>query len=61
MDVIMNSENSKISYSHRLILKLVDKINLKLSDKFVALSNLSVYYTWKNTKEIIQKKTNLKY
>ena len=45
MDVIMNSENSKISYSHRLILKLADKINLKLSDRFVALSNLSIYYT----------------
>ena len=56
----MNSENSKISYSHRLILKLADKINLKLSDKFVALSNLSIYYTWKNTKEIIQKKNKFK-
>ena len=27
------------------------KINLKRSDKYVALSNLSIYYTWKNIKK----------
>ena len=32
----------------RLLLNLKDKINLKRSDKYVALSNLSIYYTWKN-------------
>ena len=36
--------------SHRLLLNLSDKINLKKSDKYVALSNLSIYYTWKNIK-----------
>ena len=41
----MNSENSKTSDSHRLLLDLVDKINLKGDDKNVALSNLSIYYT----------------
>ena len=41
----MNFENSKISYPHRLLLNLTDKINLKGSDKYVALSNLSIYYT----------------
>ena len=46
MDTIfMNSENSKTSDSHRLLLNLSDKINLKRSDKYVALSNLSIYYT----------------
>ena len=44
----MNSKNSKTSDSHRLLLNLTDKINLKRSDKYVTLSNLSVYYTWKN-------------
>ena len=29
----MSSENSKISYSHRLLLNLTEKINLKRSDK----------------------------
>ena len=31
---------------------LTDKINLKRSDKYVALSNLSIYYTWKNIKKL---------
>ena len=33
---------------HSFLLNLSDKINLKMSDKNVALSNLSIYYTWKN-------------
>ena len=37
-----------------VILKLSDKINLKWSDKYVAFSNLSLYYTWKNTKKVTQ-------
>ena len=52
MDTIfMNSENSKISDPHRLLLNLLDKIDLKGSDRYVALSNLSIYYTWKNIKK----------
>ena len=44
MDTIfMNSENSKTSDPHRLLLTLTDKLNLKISDKFVALSNISIY------------------
>ena len=51
MDTIfMNSENNKTFNSHRLLLNLSDKIDLKKSDRFVALSNLSMYYTWKNIK-----------
>ena len=49
--VFMNSENSKTSDPYRLLLNLSDKINLKRSDKYVALSNLSIYYTWKNIKK----------
>ena len=48
--VFMNSENSKTFDRHILLLYLADKINLKRSDKYVALSNLSIYYTWKNIK-----------
>ena len=44
----MNSENSKTSNPHRQLLNLTDKINLKRSDKYIALSNLSINYTWKN-------------
>ena len=41
----MNSENSKTSDLQRLLLNITDKINLKRSNIFVALSNLSIYYT----------------
>ena len=47
----MNSEISNTSDPHRLSLNLSDKINLKRSDKDVALSNLRIYYTWKNIKK----------
>ena len=47
----MNSKNSKISDPHRLLLNLADKINLKRRDKYIALSNHSIYYTWKNIKK----------
>ena len=61
MDTIfINSENSKRSDSHRHLLNLSDKINLKRSNKYVALSNLNSYYTWKNVKSHT-KIINLKY
>ena len=51
MDTIfIDSENSKTSEYHVLLLKLVDKINLRGDQKSVALSNLSIYYTWRNIK-----------
>ena len=43
----MNSKNSKTSDPHLLIINLPDEINLKRSDKYAALPNLSVYCTWK--------------
>ena len=46
----MISKHSKTSNPHRLFLNLSGKINLKESDKNVSLSNLSIYYTWKNIK-----------
>ena len=51
MDTIfMNSENSKTSEYHVLVLKLTDKLDLRRGQKTVALSNLSIYYAWKNIK-----------
>ena len=46
----MNSRNSKTSDPRRLLLNLSDKIEFKRSDKYVNLSNLSFYYTWKSLK-----------
>ena len=45
MDTIsMISKNSKKFDPHRLFLSLSDKTNLKRSDKYLAFSNLSIYY-----------------
>ena len=49
--MFMNSKNSGTSDPQILLLNLTDKINLKSSDKYVALSNLSIYYTQKNRKK----------
>ena len=51
MDTIfMDSENSKTSEPYVLILKLTDKVDLGRGEKSIALSNLCIYYTWKNIK-----------
>ena len=50
----MNSKNSGTSDPHRPLINLTDKINLKRSDKYVALSKLSIQYMEKY-KKIIQK------
>ena len=51
MDTIfMNSENSETSEPNVLILKLTDKLDLKGGERSIALSNLCIYYTWKNIK-----------
>ena len=48
--IIMNSESSRTSECHVLVLKLTDKLDLRNGQKSAALSNLSIYYTWKNIK-----------
>ena len=53
MDIIFrNSINSRTSDPHRLLLILPEKTDLKRSDRYVALLNLSIYYTWKNIKKL---------
>ena len=47
----MNSENSETSKPHVLMLKLTNKLDLRIGEKIIALSNLSIYYTWKNIKK----------
>ena len=48
--MFMNSENSRNPEYHVLTLKLTDKLDLRRGQKTVALSNLSIYYTWNNIK-----------
>ena len=46
----MNPENVKMSVPHVLELRLTNKLDLRIDKKVIALSNLSIYYTWKNIK-----------
>ena len=51
MDTIfINPENSRTCEYHVLVLKFADKLDVGRGQKSVALSNLSIYYTWKNIK-----------
>ena len=53
MDTIfMNSQNSKPPKPHVLMLKLTNKLELRIGKKVIALSDLSVYYTWKKIKSL---------
>ena len=52
MDTIfMSSKKSKTSDPHTLWLNLTGEIDLRRKDKYIALSNRSMYYTWKNIKK----------
>ena len=44
----MNSENNKTSDPNTLLLNLSNETDLRRSDNYVALLDLSSYYTWKN-------------
>ena len=46
-NIFMNSENSNTFDPQRLLLNLTDKIDLRRKNKYIALSNPSIYYTWK--------------
>ena len=46
--ILMNSENSKTSNPHVLKLKFTSKLDLRSVEKIIALSNVSIYYKWKN-------------
>ena len=55
MDAIfMNSKNSQTSKPHVLILKFTDKLDLRRAENRFALSNLSIYNTWKKYKKLRQ-------
>ena len=41
--ILINSENSKTSKVHVLILKLTNELDLRTGEKIIALSNLSIY------------------
>ena len=50
--ILMNTENSKTNEPQKFILNLLQRLDLRSSDKCVALHNLSIFYTWKNIRRI---------
>ena len=46
----MNSKNSKTPKPHVLILKLTNKLGLRIGENIIVLLNLSIYYPWMHIK-----------
>ena len=47
----MSTENSKTNEPHKSVFNLPQRLDLRSSDKHVALQSLSIYYTWKNMRK----------
>ena len=54
--IFMNTENSKMNEPHKFLLNISQRLDLRSSDKHVALQNMTIYYTWKNIR--LQYKNN---
>ena len=46
--IFMNMENSKTNEPHKFVFNVSLSLELRSSNKHIALQNLSIYYTWKN-------------
>ena len=49
--IFMNKRNSRRYKPHKFVLDLPQRLDLKNSDKYVALQILSIYYTSKNIRQ----------
>ena len=49
--IFMNTENSKMNKPQKCVLNLSQILDLRSSDKHVAVQNLPIYYTWKNIRK----------
>ena len=58
--IFINTENSKTNERHKYVLNLSQRLDLRRSNKHVALQNLSIYYTWKNIQKQSIRRINLK-
>ena len=54
--IFMNSKSCETSDPHRLLLNLTDNKDLRRKDKYIALSNLGIYYIWENMKKSYKNK-----
>ena len=49
--IFMKTKNSKTNEPHRFVLNLSQRLDVRSTDKHVALQNLFIYYTWKNIRK----------
>ena len=49
--IFMNTEKCKIIQPHKFVLNLSQRLDLRSSNKHVALQNLYVYYMWENVRK----------
>ena len=49
--MLLNTENSKTNQPHKFVLNSSQRLDLRSSNKHVALQNLSIYYKWKNIRK----------
>ena len=47
----MNTGNNETNKLFKFVLNLSKSLGLKIWNKHVVLQNLSIYYTWKNTRQ----------
>ena len=49
--IFMKTENSKTSEQNKFVLNLLQRLDLKSSNIYVALQNFFIYNTWKNIRQ----------
>ena len=49
--IFINTENSKADETLQFVLNLSKRLDLRSSNKNVALQNFSIYYMWKNIRK----------
>ena len=61
--IFTNTGNSKTNdFIHKFVVDLPKRLNLKSSNKYAALQNLSIYYMWNNIRQQYKNsKLNIQY
>ena len=47
----INTKNSKTNEPHKFVINLSQRLDLRSSNKHVALQKVPIYYTWKNIRK----------
>ena len=49
--IFMNMENKKTNKTHKFVLNMPQSLNLRISNKNVALQKWSIYYIWEDIRK----------